>query len=87
MSGVLCNLEYQKCFHLFKYEVLKDDDSRVEYNYMLDHPEEMWRNYYRYYSRRLAPKVDVRIVLAVTITVISAVQYYSACSNYDEAIK
>ena len=87
MSRVLCHLEYQKCLHLFRYEVLKDDDSRVEYNYMLDHPEEMWRNYYRYYSRRLAPKVDVRIVLAVTITVISAVQYYSACSNYDEAIK
>jgi len=69
------------------YEVLKDDDSRVEYNYMLDHPEEMWRNYYRYYSRRLAPKVDVRIVLFFTISVISAVQYYSAHSNYEEAIK
>ena len=69
------------------YDVLKDEESREEYNYMLDHPEEMWQNYYRYYSRRLAPKVDVRIVLAVTITVISAVQYYSACSNYDEAIK
>jgi len=69
------------------YEVLKDDDSRVEYNYMLDHPEEMWRNYYRYYSRRLAPKVDVRIVLFFTISVISAVQYYSAWSNYEEAIK
>ena len=54
---------------------------------MLDHPEEMWRNYYRYYSRRLAPKVDVRLVIAVTISVISAVQYYSAWSNYEEAIK
>ena len=54
---------------------------------MLDHPEEMWRNYYRYYSRRLAPKVDVRIVIAVTLSVISLVQYYSAWSNYEEAIK
>jgi len=69
------------------YEVLKDDDSRVEYNYMLDHPEEMWRNYYRYYSRRLAPKIDVRLVIAFTISIISAVQYYSAWSNYEEAIK
>lgn len=69
------------------YEVLKDDDSREEYNYMLDHPEEMWFNRYRYYRRKVAPKVDVRLVIAVTITVISAVQYYSAWSNYDEAIK
>ena len=60
--------------NFFSYEVLKDDESREEYNYMLDHPEEMWQNYYRYYRRRMAPKVDVRIVLAVTITVISAVQ-------------
>jgi len=69
------------------YEVLKDDESREEYNYMLDHPEEMWSNYYRYYRRRMAPKVDVRYVIAVSITIISAVQYYSAWSNYEDAIK
>jgi len=69
------------------YEVLKDDESREEYNYMLDHPEEMWQNYYRYYRRRMAPKVDVRIVLIVTISIISGIQYYSAWSNYEEAIK
>ena len=39
------------------YDVLKDEESREEYNYMLDHPEEMWQNYYRYYRRRMAPKV------------------------------
>ena len=54
---------------------------------MLDHPEEMWQNYYRYYRRRVSPKVDVRLVLIVTITVVSAIQYYSAWSNYEEAIK
>ena len=89
---------------------------------MLDHPEEMWANYYRYYRRRMAPKVDVRLVLICTISVISAIQvrnllcntnwiqacdnltskvsiqkfvsiipfciqYYSAWSNYEEAIK
>ena len=29
------------------YETLRDDEARQEYDYMLDHPEEMWRNYYR----------------------------------------
>ena len=67
--------------------MLRDDESREEYNYMLDHPEEMWSNYYRYYRRRMAPKVDVRIVIAVSISLISAVQYYSAWTNYEDAIK
>ena len=59
---------------LLRYETLKDEESREEYNYMLDHPEEMWANYYRYYRRRMAPKIDVRIVLIVTISIISAIQ-------------
>ena len=29
------------------YETLKEDESRADYDYMLDNPEEMWRNYYR----------------------------------------
>jgi len=69
------------------YETLKEDESRTEYDYMLDHPEEMWRNYYRYYRRRVGPKVDVRLVLAVTITIISLGQYFFALTNYNEAIK
>jgi len=69
------------------YETLREEESRSEYDYMLDHPEEMWRNYYRYYRRRVGPKVDVRLVLAVTITLISAGQYYFAWTNYNEAIK
>ena len=42
------------------YETLRDDESRADYDYMLEHPEEMWRNYYHYYRRRVGPKVDVR---------------------------
>jgi len=69
------------------YETLRDEESRAEYDYMLEHPEEMWRNYYRYYRRRVGPKVDVRLVLAVTISLISAAQYYFSWNNYNEAIK
>lgn len=35
----------------------------------------------------MAPKVDVRLVLIVTITVISIIQYYSLWQRYDSAIK
>ncbi|XP_029921297.1 dnaJ homolog subfamily C member 25 [Myripristis murdjan] len=68
------------------YETLKDEDSRRDYDYMLDHPEEYYRHYYAYYRRRLAPKVDVRLVILVTICAISAFQYYSWHSSYNEAI-
>ncbi|XP_072932489.1 dnaJ homolog subfamily C member 25 homolog [Epargyreus clarus] len=69
------------------YEILRDDEERADYDYMLDNPQEYYAHYYRYYRRRMAPKVDVRIVLAVTITIISIIQYYSAWSKYDTAIK
>jgi len=36
--------------------------------------DEYYFNYYKYYRRRMAPKVDVRIVIVVTISVISVVQ-------------
>ncbi|XP_068617271.1 dnaJ homolog subfamily C member 25 homolog [Battus philenor] len=69
------------------YEILRDEEERSDYDYMLDNPQEYYAHYYRYYRRRMAPKVDVRIVLAVAVTVISLVQYYSAWSKYDTAIK
>ncbi|KAA0716239.1 DnaJ -like protein subfamily C member 25 [Triplophysa tibetana] len=68
------------------YETLKDEESRKDYDYMLDHPEEYYSHYYTYYRRRLAPKVDVRIVILVTVLAISLFQYYSWWSSYREAI-
>lgn len=54
---------------------------------MLDNPSEYYAHYYRYYRRRMTPKVDVRLVLFVTITIISIIQYYSLWQRYDSAIK
>lgn len=69
------------------YEILRDDDARNDYNYMLDNPSEYYAHYYRYYRRRITPKVDVRLVVFVTITVISIIQYFSLWQRYDSAIK
>jgi DnaJ homolog subfamily C member 25 len=66
----------------FSYEILKDSESRADYDYMLDHPEEYYSHYYRYYRRRVAPRVDVRLVIAVTITIISIIQYFSAHQRF-----
>lgn len=67
---------------VFRYEILKDEDSRTDYDFMLDHPEEVYSHYYRYYRRRMTPKVDVRIVVAVTLIVVSACQYFVARQRY-----
>lgn len=53
---------------------MQDEDSRRDYDYMLDHPEEYYQHYYAYYRRRLTPKVDVRVVILVTICAISIFQ-------------
>uniref|UniRef100_A0A914UXA6 J domain-containing protein n=1 Tax=Plectus sambesii TaxID=2011161 RepID=A0A914UXA6_9BILA len=68
------------------YETLKDDESRADYDYMLDHPEERYYHYYQYYRRRMAPKVDIRIVIVVTVLVISIIQHISASHKFKEAI-
>ncbi|CAG9765108.1 unnamed protein product [Ceutorhynchus assimilis] len=68
------------------YEIIKDEESRTDYDYMLDNPDQYYAHYYRYYRRRVAPKVDVRIVIVVTISIISIIQYYSGWQRYDTAI-
>lgn len=67
------------------YEILRDEESRNEYNDMLDNPENFYAHYYRYYRRR-AVKVDVSLVIGGTIAVISIIQYFVAHSRYKEAI-
>lgn len=67
-------------------DILLDSEIRADYDYMLDHPDEFYMNYYRAWRRRNYPNVDVRIVLAVTISIISAIQYYNGWSKYNEAI-
>lgn len=52
----------------------QDEDTRRDYDYMLDHPEEYYQHYYAYYRRQLTPKVDVRVVILVTICAISIFQ-------------
>jgi len=68
------------------YEILRDEEQRNDYDYMLDNPEEYYQHYYNYYRRRVAPKVDVRLVVAITISIISIFQYLSGWQNYNNAI-
>lgn len=44
--------------------------------------EETYGHYYRYYRRQVAPKVDVRVVIAVSITVVSLLQVHNNAFKY-----
>uniref|UniRef100_A0A0N4ZUA6 J domain-containing protein n=1 Tax=Parastrongyloides trichosuri TaxID=131310 RepID=A0A0N4ZUA6_PARTI len=68
------------------YETLKDDETRQFYDHYLDHPEDRYYNYYQYYRMKAAPKVDIRVVIAVTVLLVSAFQYLSAKQKYSEAL-
>ncbi|XP_065903106.1 dnaJ homolog subfamily C member 25-like [Dysidea avara] len=68
------------------YETLKDDGERADYDYMLDHPEEYYYHYYQFYRRRMAPQVDVRVVIATVIGIVSIIQYISWYQSYHSAI-
>lgn len=68
------------------YEILRDEESRSDYDYMLDNPNAYYSHYYNYYRRRVSPKVDIRYVIIVVVTIISVIQYYSGISRYEEAI-
>ena len=55
-----------------------------------EEPETLWNHnnliVTRYYARRLAPRVDIRIVLVALVTIVSALQYYVAWFNFEAAI-
>lgn len=68
------------------YEVLREDESRNDYNDMLDDPEHYYRHYYRYYKRVYGTKVDAHWVIIGLISVISLYQYFVMHSRYREAI-
>jgi DnaJ homolog subfamily C member 25 len=58
------------------YEVLKDEESRKDYDYVLDHPEEYYRNLYRYYSYRYPKQANVYVVVGGFFLAISLFHWY-----------
>jgi len=68
------------------YEILSDEESRADYDYLLDNPEAYYEHYYRYYRHRVAPHVDWRIVIGGLIFVISVIQYVLTYLSYQTLV-
>lgn len=69
------------------YEILKEDESRKEYNDMVDDPEHYYRHYYRYYRRYYGAKIGVHWVVLGLITAISMYQWYAQKSRYNQIVE
>lgn len=81
-------------YRMFPFEIKSNFRNWPTINIFLSFVDEHLANYYRYY-RRYAPKVDIRIVIAVSLTIISAIQvhmhmntciqknlYYHLCNKF-----
>ena len=66
------------------YEVLRDADTRGDYDYLLAHPEQFYANQMRYYRRR-ALKIGVTPILVTLVTLISIFQAYYKRKKYQWA--
>ena len=57
------------------YEVLKDDETRADYDNMLDHPEQYYSHVYQYYRRKATPKIGLGPTIITILTLFSIGQY------------
>ncbi|VVA93784.1 unnamed protein product [Arabis nemorensis] len=68
------------------YEILKDNETRSQYDYAIEHPEEVFYNTAQYYRAKYGHKSDPRAVLVGLLVVLSAFQYLNNVARYNEAI-
>ncbi|XP_057536766.1 chaperone protein dnaJ 50 [Amaranthus tricolor] len=69
------------------YEILKDDETRSQYDYAIAHPEEVFYNTARYYRAYYGHKTDTRAVLIGLLLILSGFQYVNQWTRYTQAIE
>lgn len=68
------------------YEILKDNETRAQYDYAIEHPSEVFYNTAQYYRAKYGHKSDPRAVLVGLLVVLSAFQYLNNVARYNEAL-
>lgn len=68
------------------YEILKDETTRKEYDYAIEHPEEVFYNTARYYRAYYGYKTDPRAVLIGLLLILSGFQYLNQTTRYNQAV-
>ncbi|XP_044495005.1 chaperone protein dnaJ 50 isoform X2 [Mangifera indica] len=68
------------------YEILKDEATREQYDYAIEHPEEVFYNTARYYHAYYGHKTDPRAVLVGLLLILSGFQYLNQWTRYNQAV-
>jgi len=70
------------------YDTLKDEEKKADYNHYLDHPEDRYYNYYKYYSNKLKSKVtvDVKLVIIGFLLAWSGFQWVGWTNAYSQVL-
>ncbi|CAD6249665.1 unnamed protein product [Miscanthus lutarioriparius] len=69
------------------YEILKDESTREQYDYAIEHPEEVFYNTAQYYRAYYGHKTDPRAVLIGLLLIVSAFQYINQLTRYNQAME
>lgn len=69
------------------YDTLKSAEARKDYDHYLDHPEDRYYNYYRYYAQKYRTDVDVRLVILGSLLCWSLFQWVGWQNSYQSALE
>lgn len=69
------------------YEVLSEEKLRLAYHYFLDHPEETYSNYYRYYNAVYAPQTPLWMVVSGVLLFLSGLQWINQSWRYSSTMR
>ena len=69
------------------YDTLKSKDNRKDYDHYLDHPEDRYYNYYRFYAQKYRVNVDVRLVVIGFLLCWSLFQWVVWNQSYQSALE
>lgn len=68
------------------YDTLKDKEKRKEYDHYLDHPEDRYYNYAKFYQAKFNTSVDMKVVIIGLILLWSALQYAAWTQQYNSSL-
>ena len=67
------------------YETLRDEETRNNYDYLLDNPDIYYEHFYRF-AYTATPKVHVGTVISVSLVILSLLHYLHKISSYNRAL-
>jgi len=90
-QGEISEKEYQNIEETYRiinvaYNILKNEDSKKDYNHYLDNPEDRYYNYYRFYRNKYRTNVDIRLVIFGFLVCWSLFQWVGWTNSYKQVV-